>query len=374
MGGMSARPGASSVHAAATFDVLGPLEVWVGTSRLEIRGPQERAVLALLLTAPGRVFSIGEIVAGLWGERPPGGAENTVMSYVSRLRRGMPDGVATTVVTRRPGYLVAIDPDQVDAERFRSLVGRGHRELDAGRPELAAESLREALSLWRGEAYAEFDAPFAVAERRVLEELRLAALEDRVSAELDIGGGADLIAELEALVSAHPLRERLWARLMTALYRSGRQGDALQAYQRARACLVEELGVEPGDELQNVHAMVLAHDLRLLGPAVGSARSRPGLTIGPAFIGRARELELLDDAYRRATAGSIVRMLITGAHGMGKTRVLAELARHVQAAGGTVVDEPDRLGADPAGPRPCSSCSTTCSAAPSQTSPGSRRC
>ena len=181
----------------------------------------------------------------------------------------------------------------------------------------------------------------------MLEELRLAALEDRASAELDIGGGADLIAELEALVSAHPLRERLWAQLMTALYRSGRQGDALQSYQRARAALVEELGVEPGDELQNLHAMVLAHDLRLLGPTVGSARSRPGSTIGPAFIGRTRELELLDDAYRRATAGSIVRMLITGAHGMGKTRVLAELARHVQAAGGTVVDEPDRLGADP---------------------------
>ena len=102
------------------------------------------------------------------------------MSYVSRLRRGLPDGVATTVVTRRPGYLVSIEPDQVDAERFRSLVGRGHRELDAGRPELAADSLREALALWRGDAYAEFDAPFAVAERRALEELRLAALEDRV--------------------------------------------------------------------------------------------------------------------------------------------------------------------------------------------------
>jgi hypothetical protein len=194
---------------------------------------------------------------------------------------------------------------------------------------------------------AEFDAPFAVAERRVLEELRLAALEYRASAELDLGAGADLIGELETVVSAHPLRERLWVQLMTALYRSGRQGDALQAYQRARATLVEELGVEPGDELQDLHALVLARDSRLLGPAAGRARSRPGATIGPAFVGRTRELEVLGDAYRRAAAGSIVRILITGAHGMGKTRVLAEFARHVEAAGGTVVDEPARLGADP---------------------------
>ena len=265
-GGSATRPSAASIDAATTFRVLGPLEVSVGASLLEVGGRQERALLALLLTAPGRVFSIPAIVAGLWGERPPRRADHTVMSYVSRLRRGLPDGVATSVVTRRPGYLVSIEPDQVDAERFRSLVGKGHRELAAGRPELAADSLREALGLWRGDAYAEFDAPFAVAERSALEELRLAALEDRVSAELDIGEAPDLVAELEALVSAHPLRERLWAQLMTALYRSGRQADALRSYQRARSSLVDELGVEPGDELQNRHALVLAHDPRLLGP------------------------------------------------------------------------------------------------------------
>ncbi|NUU17360.1 AAA family ATPase [Cellulomonas humilata] len=338
-------PQASAVGASTTFRVLGPLEVWVGASRLEVGGRQEQALLALLLTAPGRVFSVAAIAAGLWGERPPGGADNTVMSYVSRLRRSLPDGVAATVVTRRPGYLIAIEPDQVDAELFRSLVGRGHRELAAGRPELAAESLREALGWWRGDAYAEFDAPFAVAERRALEELRLAALEDRVSAELDVGEAPDLVAELEAQVSAHPLRERLWAQLMTALYRSGRQADALRSYQRARSTLVDELGVEPGDELQDLHALVLAHDPRLLGP--GTTRSRRAEPLGRGFVGRARELELFDEAYGRAKAGSSTRILLTGPHGMGKTRLLAEVARRARAAGVTVVDEPSR--ADPAG-------------------------
>jgi DNA-binding SARP family transcriptional activator/WD40 repeat protein len=304
-------------------------------------------VLALLLTAPGRVFSVHAIAAGLWGERPPGGADNTVMSYVSRLRRGMPDSVATTVVTRRPGYLVEVEPDQVDAERFRSLVGEGRRELDAGRPERVAESLREALALWRGDAFAEFDAPFAVAERTVLEALRLTALEDRLSADLELGGGPDLVAELEGLVSAHPLRERLWAQLMTALYRSGRQGDSLQSYQRARASLVAELGVEPGHELQERHAMVLGHDQRLVQASAGAAGRGPVATTGAALVGRTRELSLLDEAFRRAVAGSGVRMLLTGAHGIGKSRLLGELARHVQAAGGSVVEEPAGLRAAP---------------------------
>ena len=348
-GGGSARPHASSVDAAMTFRVLGPLEVWLGTSRLEIGGRQERAVLALLLASPGRVVSVPGIVAGLWGERPPGGAENTAMSYVSRLRRGLPDGLATALVTRRPGYLLAVEPDQVDAERFRSLVVRGHRELELGRPAVAVASLSEALALWRGDAYAEFDAPFADTERRALEEVRLAALEDRASAELEIGGGTALIAGLESLVRAHPLRERMWAQLITALYRSGRQGDALRSYQRARSALVEELGVEPGDELQQLHSAVLAHDPRLLRPAVGDSPSRRGPVIGPALVGRTRELELLDEAYGRAMAGATVRMLVTGPHGMGKTRLLAEAARRVHSAGGTVVDDPARIGVDAKG-------------------------
>ena len=348
-GGTSTRPLASSPDAALTFGVLGPLEIRAATGALEVSGPQERALLALLLTTPGRVVSVPAIVAGLWGEGPPPGAEKTVMSYVSRLRRGLPPAAASTVVTRRPGYLVSVDREQVDAERFRSLVAAGHRELRAGRPEVAVATLREALALWRGAAYAEFDAPFAVAERRALEELRLAALEDRVAADLDVGAGPELIGELEALVTAHPLRERLWAQLMTALYRSGRQGDALRAYQRSRSVLVEELGVEPGDELQAVHAQVLAHDRRLLGPAVAEAGSTPGGRPGTPFVGRTRELDLLRAAYARAAAGATTCTMVTGPHGIGKTQLLTELARHVRSVGGTVVDRPAEIDADAGG-------------------------
>ncbi|WP_129337086.1 BTAD domain-containing putative transcriptional regulator [Cellulomonas endophytica] len=266
-GGTPAGSHAAPVDAAPTFGVLGTLEVHLGALPVPVAGRQERAVLALLLTTPGRVLPVASIVAGLWGEHPPGGAGSTVTSYVSRLRRGLPDGVGGTVVTRRPGYVLTVDPEQVDASRFRALVGRGHRERDAGRPDLAAASLRDALALWRGDAYAEFDAPFAVAERTALAELRLATLEDRAAAELALGGGPDLVADLETLVAEHPLRERLRAQLMTALYRSGRQADALRAFARARAALVEELGVEPGDELQLLHARVLAHDPALRADA-----------------------------------------------------------------------------------------------------------
>lgn len=267
------------------------------------------------------------------------------MSYVSRLRRGLPASAAAAVLTRRPGYLVAVDPEQVDAERFRAFVFAGQRELGAGRPEAAAARLREALGLWCGDAYGEFDAPFAVAERRALDEVRLAALEDRIAADLGLGAGPGLIAELEGLVASHPLRERLWAQLLTALYRSGRQGDALRAYQRSRSILVAQLGVEPGEELQAVHARVLAHDPLLLGR--GSTTSPPGrgVSVGLAFVGRARELDLLLDALDRAATGSTVRVVVTGPHGMGKTRLLTELARRVQAAGGTVVDQPAQLAA-----------------------------
>jgi len=349
--GTSTRPPTPSIDGAVTFCVLGPLEVWEGTSLLDVGGPQERALLALLLTAPSRVFSVPAIVAGLWGEDTPGGAEKTVQSYISRLRRALPDEVAATVLTRRPGYLIAVDPEQVDAGRFRFLVATGHRELAAGRTEAAATTLRGALALWRGEAHAEFGAPFAATERSALEELRLAALEDRISADLGIGAGLELVGELEALVAAYPLRERLWSQLMMALYRSGRQGDALRTYQRARSSLVDELGVEPGRELQAVEAAVLAHDVRLLGPGAALDGLARVMTVrGPTFVGRDNELGWLLDAYQRAAGGAVVRVLVTGPQGMGKTRLLTELARQVQAGGGAVTDQlaqagPSRTGA-----------------------------
>ncbi|HSK27055.1 MAG TPA: BTAD domain-containing putative transcriptional regulator, partial [Jiangellales bacterium] len=219
----------------------------------------------------------------------------------------------------------------------------GRRELAAGQPASAADHLRAALALWRGQAYAEFDAPFATAERTALEELRLTALEDRVAAELTLGAGPGLVGELEALVGRHPWRERLWAQLMTALYRSGRQAEALSAFRRARAALVEELGVEPGPELRAVEAQVLAQDPLLLAAERAADRVVEGLppglaAVGPTFVGRQAELAGLVEAYERAVAGAVERVLVTGRHGMGKTRLLAELAREVQARGGLVRD------------------------------------
>ena len=328
-----------ATDAGYTFDVLGPLEVRDGSGPLDVPGRQERALLALLLTAPGRVFSVSAIVAGLWADDPPAGAERTVQSYVSRLRRALPGDCASLVVTRSPGYVAAINPECVDAERFRALADEGRRDLGAGRPEEAATRLRDALGLWRGEAFAEFDAPFAVAERTALEESRLGAVEDRIIAELAVGAGPELVAELETLVGQHPWRERLWAQLMTALYRSGRQGDALGAFQRARSALVDELGVEPGPELQAVEAQVLAQDARLLAVAKLPSSLPPGLTIvGPTFVGRQAELTRMLAAYDRAAAGSVERILLTGAHGIGKTRLLAELAREAQVRGALVQD------------------------------------
>jgi len=189
----------SPTDATLTFGVLGPLEVREGTNLLEVPGRQERALLALLLTAPGRVFSVSAIVTGIWGDEPPSGADKTVQSYVSRLRRTLSGTGALVVVTRSPGYVAAVDPTQVDAEQFRVLAADGRRDLGAGHPEAAAAKLRDALGLWRGEAYAEFDAPFAAGERTALEELRLAAAEDRIAADLVLGAGPELVGELETL-------------------------------------------------------------------------------------------------------------------------------------------------------------------------------
>ncbi len=327
----------AAADAAVTFGVLGPLEVREGGSLLDVPGRQERALLALLLTAPRRVFSVSAIVDGLWSDDPPAGAEKAVQVYVSRLRRALPADGGSLVLTRSPGYLAAVDPERVDAERFRALAAAGRRDLGAGLADVAATELRDALGLWRGEAYAEFEAPFAVAERSALGELRLATMEDRIAAELATGAGPELVGELETLVGRHPLRERLWAQLMTALYRSGRQGDALGAFQRARTALVDELGIEPGPELRAVEAQVLAQDPGLLAVETAQEALPEALPVlGSTFVGREAELTRLLEACDRAATGSVERILLIGKHGMGKTRLLAELARAAQARGGIV--------------------------------------
>src|SRR5689334_1870825 len=251
----------ASSRARIEFRVLGPLEVEVDGRAASLGGPKQRALLAALLLDAGRVVATERLIDAVWGEAPPATARHSVEVYVSRLRSALADEAGVLLGTRQPGYVLRIDRDQLDLSRFEDLVAEGRAALAEDDPERAAARLREALALWRGAPLA--DVRFESPERRDadrLEELRLATLGDRIEADLAIGRHADLIGELEALVAEHPLREPLRAQLMLALYRSGRQADALGVYRQTRRVLREELGLEPGAPLQQLERQILLHD------------------------------------------------------------------------------------------------------------------
>src|SRR5215217_4845124 len=308
------------------FRILGPLEVDQAGRQLALEGRQQRALLALLLLHANEVVPVDTITDELWAETPPPSATRSVHALVSRLRRLLEDepsarnggeGDSGVLLTRSHGYLLRVAPGELDLDRFESLLGRGRNALAAGQADMAAKTLREALAIWRGPPLAEFAFDsFAVVEIARLNELRLSALEERVDADLAAGRSAELVAELAALVATHPLRERLRGQLMLALYRSGRQAEALEAYRDARAAL-GELGIEPGEYLRRVEKQILMQD-----PALGLPERRTNLPIQPAaLIGRTRELaELreLIDLNRLVT--------LTGAGGSGKTRLALEAA------------------------------------------------
>ena len=283
------------------FRVLGPLEASVDGAPVKLGPPQQRALLALLLLNANEVVSRDRLVDGLWGERPPATAAKLVQVYVSALRKVLDAGV---LLTRTPGYLLRVAPGALDLDRFQRLAREGSAALAAGAAEAASESLREALELWRGPALADLsDAPFAQAEMARLDELRLAALCDRIEADLALGR-VDVVGELEVLIAEHPLRERLRGQLMLALYRSGRQAEALDVYQRARETLVEELGIEPARALQELARAMLNQDSSLdveRAPAPASS-----------VLGVARDERGLDDlvAVARPLAGLPARELI----------------------------------------------------------------
>jgi YVTN family beta-propeller protein len=266
------------------YRVLGSLEAEADGGPVVLGGQKERLLLALLLTRPNQVVPVEALLRGLWGEQPPPTAAKTLQSHVMRLRRALEPGRARgaageVLVTREPGYLLRVEPGALDAARFEEQAAAGRRALADGSVELAGSLLREALGLWRGQAFQEFTgSDVMVAEADRLAELRLVALEDRLEADLQLGRHRELVAELEGLVREQPLRERLWAQLLLALYRSGRQADALAAYQRARKVLVEELGIDPGAELGRLHAAILAQDptLDLRSDPSGAARRRLG--------------------------------------------------------------------------------------------------
>ncbi len=239
------------------FRVLGPLEVRDGERVVPLGGAKQRAVLAVLLTRKGEVVSRDRLIDELWAGRPPRSAVSILQTYVSRLRKALGPEVLTT---RAVGYAVDLRGHELDLVRFEALLD----EERAAPPADAARLLREALALWRGPALADFAyEPFAQAEIARLEELRLVALDRRITADLALDRQAEVIGELEGLVQRHPLRERLRALLMLALYRAGRQAEALSAYQDARRALVDELGIEPGSDLQELERAILRHDATL---------------------------------------------------------------------------------------------------------------
>jgi DNA-binding SARP family transcriptional activator/streptogramin lyase len=290
------------------FRLLGPLQVQIGDEDLAIGGPKERAVLALLLLNANRVVSRDSIVEGLWGESPPKSARHTIAGYVSRLRKrlDLPDS-QTTIETRAGGYVLRCLPDSVDLYRFEELLEQGRAALDAAAADRALEVFDEALELWRGEPLSDVaDEPFAAPEIRWLEELRVGAIEARVEAALALGQEAEVVGELRSLVARHPYRERFRVQLMTALYRTGRQTEALECYRAGRQLLVDELGVEPGAELRDLERAILAHDETI------DARHGHTLPAGHA-PGQGAEQTFLRSRPRRLVAAVVIVLAAAGA-------------------------------------------------------------
>jgi DNA-binding SARP family transcriptional activator len=248
------------VDAGLEFRILGPLEVVKDGRPLELGGQKQRALLAMLLLEEGRVVATDRLIDSLWGEHPPRTAATSLQNFVSQLRKLVGQ---QTIQTKPPGYVLRLEPGRLDLDRFSALVDRAR---DVADPASRAALLREALAIWRDAPLADFVyEAFAQSEIGRLEELRLVALERRIDAELELDRHAEVIAELEMLVRQYPLRERFRGQLMVALYRSGRQADALQAYQEARRAMVGELGIEPSPALQELHASILRQDLRIAG-------------------------------------------------------------------------------------------------------------
>jgi predicted ATPase/DNA-binding SARP family transcriptional activator/Tfp pilus assembly protein PilF len=328
---------------AVEFRMLGPLEVVDDHGRpLGLGGAKQRALLAVLLLHAGEVVSAERLVDELWGEDPPKSARSVLQVYVANLRKVLEPGRARRAAggvlrTRPPGYLVAVAPDDLDLGHFERLAEQGRAALAAGDAEEAAGLLRGALELWRGPALADVALEASgQAEIAGLEERRLAALEDRIEAELAAGRHSELVGELEAVIAAHPLRERLHGQFLLALYRSGRQAEALEAYRRMRETLAEELGIDPGRPLQDLERAILAQDPTLdWVPAAAAASQlaagqpapgrRPGtLPVPPTpLVGRQRALAEVSALVRQ---GHTRLVTLTGVGGTGKTRLALQVA------------------------------------------------
>jgi DNA-binding SARP family transcriptional activator len=321
------------------FRILGPIDVSDGRRAVRLGGPKQRALLAMLLLHANEVVSRDRLIDALWGDTPPHTASTALHVHVSHLRKLLEPERASdgdhVLLTRPPGYLLAVDPDRVDLTRFERLRGQARTALAAGDARTAAERLREALALWRGPPLADLAYErFLQTEIVRLEEHRLAALEDRIDADLELGRHADLVGELEALVGEHPLRERAQAQLLLALYRCGRQAEALDAYRHARRALSDEVGIEPSRSLRELHQAILRQDPGLEGRAAAAPADDASRGV---FVGRVSELAELDRALDQALAGRGRLVLVAGEPGIGKSRLIDELAGRARARGARVL-------------------------------------
>jgi DNA-binding SARP family transcriptional activator len=315
--------------------ILGPLEVRADGRSLPLGGPQQRAVLAILALHAGQVVSTARLIDELWGERVPGSAKPVLQGYVSSLRKT----IGPVIVTKGPGYVLELEPEQLDLHRFERLLGEGQRDRAGARAEAASASLREALALWRGPALADFAyEQFAQAAIVRLEELRLTALEERIEADLVLGRHAQLVGEIEGLVAEHPLRERLRGQLMLALYRSGRQAEALQAYQEARRTLVEELGIDPTPALQALERAILQQDPTLDLAAAEVRASEPGSAAAPP----APERSILVVPLGEGSVGHLLALAGSLARRPPREIILAELVGDAAALGEATRDVRER--------------------------------
>ncbi|MGC0375960.1 AfsR/SARP family transcriptional regulator [Streptomyces sp. SAI-229] len=332
------------------FFVLGPVRAWRGEQELDLGSPQQRVVLAALLLGRGRPVALGELIRAVWGEEPPAAAVSVLRTYVSRLRKvlepgrepGRPPGLLVSV---GDGYAIRVPEDCLDLAVFEQRVMEAKRRYAAGEPAAAGELLHTALDAWQGPALAGLPGPLAESERSWLDERRLTATETRLDIDITLGRHDTVVPELLSLAARHPLREQLCRLLMLALYRSGRQAGALEAYGRTRDALVTELGVEPGAPLKDLHRRILTADPSLLpGPAPADGPSprpdpveypaaRPAQLPAdlPAFVGRQAELEriralLPEDGSPPAT---LVISAIGGMGGIGKSALAVHWAHEV---------------------------------------------
>jgi DNA-binding SARP family transcriptional activator len=297
----------------AEFRVLGPVEASVDGEPIALPAAKPRALFAALLLDRNRVVPVSRLIDDLWGEVPPETAMKALQGYVSQLRKAIgPE----RLLTRPPGYELRVEDGELDLDRFERLAREGRELLAAGDSKAASTRLGEALELWHGAPLAEFSEPFARDAGARLEDERLAALEERIDADLALGRHARLVPELEQLVAQEPLRERPRAQLMLALYRSGRQADALELYRRTRETLSEELGIEPGLELQELERRMLQHD-----PELERARPalRPAEDGAPVPIARRPQVLVLAALALAAVAAAIAAIALTAGGSSGNS-------------------------------------------------------